>query len=261
MSEDKTLDHGQLVQVDERPGVAVMQIIATASANPDTDIDKMKSLIEMKKDMDQYDANKAYWKQMARMQPKLPIVEKLGPGHNSKYARFEDVIVAIRPVLTKFGFSLTFKHRTEDGLIVTVGRLAHKDGHIEEDEFVIPPDLSGNKSAIHGVGSSRSYGKRYTTGSLLGLAFCDEDDDGAASGRDIGAELHATLCPETESMLTRTMNGKPCTGAQAKLLRAKCENKGITEEQVCKTMKLDGKHLVDIPMSRVNEALDLISAQ
>ena len=249
---DLTPGDYQVVPVDDKPEVAMMQIIATASANPNTDIEKMKSLIEMKKDMDQYDANKEYWKALAKMQPKLPIVEKLGTGHNSKYAKFEDVIEAISPILSKHGFSLTFKHTNlEGGMILTTGRLAHKDGHIEEDQFAIPPDTSGNKSPIHAVGSARSYGKRYTTGSLLGLAFRDEDDDGQS------ATTPAQEKPAPVSQAPAT--GKLATEKQVGLMKAKLSDKAPGfEERLLETIGVN--KVEDIPMGRVNEALDIIQA-
>ena len=44
-----------------------------------------------------------------------------------------------------------------------------------------PIDTSGSKNAIQAVGSSISYGKRYTAGALLNLTSRGEDDDGIAA--------------------------------------------------------------------------------
>jgi hypothetical protein len=103
-------------------------------------------------------------------------------AHNGRFARYEDIVDAVRPVLAKHGFG--FRHRNErlqDGRLVIVGVLSHRSGHAEEDRFECPPDTSGSKAPIQAIGSTRSYGQRYTLRSLLGIASAEEDDDGQAA--------------------------------------------------------------------------------
>src|SRR5690606_10591416 len=45
-----------------------------------------------------------------------------------------------------------------------------------------PPDGSGNKNAIQGIGSTSTYLQRYTLSAAFGLTTADEDDDGEATG-------------------------------------------------------------------------------
>lgn len=246
------IEQHQLVQVDQNPDVAVMQIIATAAANPDTDIEKMKSLIEMKKDMDAHDAEKEYWKALTKLQFDLPIIQKQGEGHNSNYGKFEDIMLQIKPMMKKHGFAITWKHKMqEQGVVKTVGRLSHKSGHVETDEFESPPDTSGSKNAIQAVGSSRSYGKRYTASSLLGLAFTDEDDDGAAAS--------GSYPGKTASVEERTATGKAASVSMVSQMKKQCLKYSVLESNIARHFNV--KDLAQLPSSRVNEALDLISAQ
>lgn len=46
----------------------------------------------------------------------------------------------------------------------------------------LPPDLSGDKNSIQAVGSSVSYGKRYTACALLNITSRGEDDARSAAG-------------------------------------------------------------------------------
>lgn len=55
------------------------------------------------------------------------------------------------------------------------------EGDQEDTTIVLPHDSTGSKNAVQAVGSSTSYGKRYTAGLLLNLTSRGEDDDGKAA--------------------------------------------------------------------------------
>jgi glutamate synthase domain-containing protein 1 len=48
----------------------------------------------------------------------------------------------------------------------------------------LPADMSGSKNAVQAVGSSISYGKRYTAQALLNLTSRGSDDDAKGAGGD-----------------------------------------------------------------------------
>jgi hypothetical protein len=122
------------------------------------------------------------------MQPELPVITERGgikdrSGNiQSTYALWEDVNAAIRPILQRHGFALSFKVRRTQEEIITTGILSHRSGHSEETELSLPTDSSGSKNAVQAVGSSTSYGKRYTAFALLNITSSGEDDDGHAGG-------------------------------------------------------------------------------
>src|SRR6202043_3736939 len=70
-------------------------------------------------------------------------------------------------------------------LIVVTGVLSHRDGHAEETTMLLPADISGGKNPLQAIGSSTSYGKRYTAGALLNITSRGEDDDGWAGGAKV----------------------------------------------------------------------------
>lgn len=173
----------------------ILSIIARAARDPNVDIDKMERLFRMKLDMEARDAKAAYLSALAEMQPKLPVITKHGVisknekdarGNNTgrqeamtKYARWEDIVEGITPVLAEYGFSLSFRvaQPTPDRVAVS-GVLGHRGGHTEETTLSLPIDSSGAKNNVQGWGSSVSYGKRYTSSALLNLSARGEDDDG-----------------------------------------------------------------------------------
>lgn len=134
-------------------------------------------------------AKRAYVLALSKMSPELPVIEEKGGIKNARgetqstYAKWADVNEAIKPVLGRHGFTLTFRYAQEPGIIVTTGILSHEEGHSEETSIRLPADVSGSKNAVQAVGSSGSYGKRYTAGALLNLTSrvgSEADDDGVA---------------------------------------------------------------------------------
>jgi hypothetical protein len=169
---------------------AIIHMIERAATNPAVDIDKMERLLDMQERVMARHARVAYAAALAEMQPDLPIIAEKGEiVHSGKlqstYARWEDINEAIRPVLAKHGFALSFRTGRTDTQIIITGVLSHREGHSEETTMHLPVDTSGSKNAVQAVGSSTSYGKRYTAQALLNLtsrAKDDQDDDGEAGG-------------------------------------------------------------------------------
>jgi hypothetical protein len=167
---------------------ALLSIIERAARDPSVDIDKIERLAKMFEAAEARRAKTAYAAALAGMQIELPEVTEygkidLGKGKPQKYALWEDINEALRPVLARHGFSLSFRTgRTPDRVTVT-GVLMHRDGHSEETTLELPIDASGSKNAVQAIGSSTSYGKRYTAGALLNFTSRGEDDDGAAGCR------------------------------------------------------------------------------
>lgn len=180
---------------------AIIQVIERAAANPNVDIDKMERLLEMQERIMARNAKNAFASAFATMQPELPVIKERGgitdrSGNvQSRYALWEDMNEAIRPALAKHGFSLSFRTGYEGDKIVVTGVLLHREGHSEETTMHLPLDMSGSKNAVQGVGSSTSYGKRYTAQALLNLTSGGEDDDGKAAGNveTIDADQVGTL--------------------------------------------------------------------
>jgi hypothetical protein len=182
---------------------AIIQVIERAAVNPQVDIDKMERLIQMQERIMDRNAKSAYAAALSAMQPELPVISErgaidLGRGPKQRYALWEDINDAIKPVLAKHGFALSFRTGQLEGKISVTGILSHREGHSEETTMYLPADTSGSKNAVQAVGSSTSYGKRYTTSALLNLTSRGEDDDGKAGGAktitaDQAADVHALI--------------------------------------------------------------------
>jgi hypothetical protein len=180
--------------VEPRPdeSTAIIQVIERAAMNPNVDIDKMERLLLMQERIVERNAKTAYAAALAEAQPALPVVDRKGvisvppkdgkAGHETPYAKWEDINDAIRPVLAEHGFALSFRIGKDADRVVVTGVLSHREGHSEETTLSLPMDSTGSKNNVQAIGSSVSYGKRYTAGALLNFTTRGEDDDGTSGG-------------------------------------------------------------------------------
>jgi hypothetical protein len=167
---------------------SMMAVIARAAADPSCDLDKMERLLAMHERMTAKQAAAEFADALASLQADLPSIGERGDAAGRyKFALWEDINQAIKPILQRHGFALSFRVDTSSGVAVT-GVLSHRNGHREETSITLPADASGNKNAVQAVASSVSYGKRYTAGALLNLTSHGEDDDAFAATGDFITE-------------------------------------------------------------------------
>ena len=136
-------------------------------------------MLDMQERVLDRNARQAFTADLASMQIELPRIAENGKGHNSaKYALLEDINDAVRPVLNKFGFAVTFSIDQTDRNVTVVARLSHKMGFSEETRLSLPLDTSGNKNPVQAAGSTISYGKRYAICALLNISTGEDCDGG-----------------------------------------------------------------------------------
>lgn len=173
-------------------GATLLAVISRAAADPQTDVDKMERLMAMYERIEAKRAEAEFASALADMQSKLPSIGERGDAAGRyKFALWEDINAAIKPILTEYGFALSFRTDFTDGIAVS-GVLSHRSGHKEQTTIKLPADPSGNKNAVQAVASSVSYGKRYTAGALLNLTSHGEADDAFASVDPVAAKWVAT---------------------------------------------------------------------
>ena len=209
------------------PSAQLMGVISQAVSNENFDPAKLEHLLDIQTKWQEREALQAYAQAFARMQPNLPEVKKLatatiksrdnGPSHSYSYARFSDVITAIKPVLQEHGFGLSHSVNTESESVKVKATLWHEGGHCESTVIDLPHDKTGSKNSIQAVGSSIEYGRKYSTWSLLGLATAEDDTDAG---------------PVDD-------NSPYISKEQAETLRAEMKKAGVSETQLCQKIQTD----------------------
>ena len=167
----------------ENQFVTVIERLAT---DPNSDLSKLEKMMDMQERVLDKQAEQAFAASMAAMQSEMPRVFELAQGHNLTYARLEDINDTIRPVLEKHGFCVTFATNQDDLKAVKVTAIcSHKLGAKQETSLILPLDTSGSKNAVQAVGSTVSYGKRYTMCALLNIST-GNDNNGFELGKSAG---------------------------------------------------------------------------
>jgi hypothetical protein len=136
----------------------------------------------------------AFMAAMSRLQAKLPQINKDGRivvkgTERSRYARIEDIDLAIRPLLAEEGFAFSFDSDSSDAKMFRLSaKLSHSSGHSETKWLTLPLDSSEYRTTVQSIGSTLSYGKRYLIKMHLNIVERLEDDDGNGGASAITAD-------------------------------------------------------------------------
>jgi hypothetical protein len=115
------------------------------------------------------------------------------PIFRSKYITLDSILLAVRPVLSQFNIFLsqsTEERMNSEGVVTSItvrSTLLHASGEWISNEVTVPVnpavDRNGKVQLVdaHRVGSSITYGRRYSLSSLLAIGE-DDDDGNTASG-------------------------------------------------------------------------------
>jgi hypothetical protein len=187
----------------QREAASILDVIARASRDPTVDVDKLERLLAIQERLLAEQRRTSYYAALARLQARLPQIAKAGnildrDGNlRNKYAKIEDVDVAIRPLCAEEGFSFSFDSKAVPGGAEYSCAMQHRDGHTEVKTLVLPLDTGAGRNNVQSAGSSLSYARRYLLSMHLNIVTRDEDDDGNATSRaPITAEQAAHLRAE-----------------------------------------------------------------
>lgn len=179
------------------PDNPLMAMVGKALEQGDPDM--LERVMDMRDREEKRQAIQAFNIAFANAQAEFPIVPKRGRAHNNvAYARVEDIMQAVMPVLSKHGLSVRHTSDTTDGITVTA-TLAHVQGHSEQDTFYASPDKTGSKNDVQAIKSTITYARRTTLENLLGLTSHGEDDDAFASGGSVTVQRWRERMSEAET--------------------------------------------------------------
>lgn len=170
----------------------VLNLIARAASDPHCDIDKMERLMKMHAEMEARACEQIFNDAMGRAQEKMrPVVkDSANTQTKSKYASYDALDRAVRPIYTGEGFSLSFD--SGDGAPADYIRVlcyVACGGFKRTYHVDMPADGKGAKGGdvmtkTHAAGSAFTYGQRYLLKMIFNLSTSDRgDDDGNAAGR------------------------------------------------------------------------------
>ena len=227
---------------------SIYEVLGQLARDPSVDVARITQLMDLQLRAEAHQAEKEFNAAFARLQPRMPRITKrgkieMGSKGMMKFARYEDLDAAIKPLYAAEGFSLSFSSRATDKGIILVGILKHCAGHTltPAPELQLPPDAGAGRNSLQALGSSLSYAKRYLTCDIFNIVTADEDNDGTSLSAvtqdqidNIDAMLRDNeLDDQYRSKLLETMNVKALSDLQRvqvptilSLIRAKIKAKG-----------------------------------
>lgn len=171
------------------PHSGMLQLIADAIRDERVDPSKLETLLRIRHEEEQREARREFAAAMVAVASCIEQVGKHGrvklvrDGKDMgsyKFARMEDVDIALRPLLREFGLRLSFtiEERAQGGggAIIT-GTATHRNGVSESSTVPLALDSGAGRNNLQAMGSTISYGKRYVTAALFNIVWKDQDDD------------------------------------------------------------------------------------
>ncbi|BAQ18353.1 ERF family protein [Methyloceanibacter caenitepidi] len=226
------------------PAIGLMDVISRAASDPNVDVEKMRALLDMRRDLERDDNAKRFNEAMSAVQKAVrPIAaDAANPQTRSKYASYPALDKVLRPIYTQHGFALSFDtgDAPQESYVRVVCHVSC-EGHTRTYHVDMPADGKGAKGGdvmtkTHAVGSAMSYGMRYLLKMIFNVAVGEDDDDGNAAGA-----------------------GPKVTDEQRAKLRELADEVGADVEKFCKYMRVES--LADIPAAQFQRALDALEAK
>ena len=154
--------------------------------DPNVDVAKMEKLLDMQERIFDKQAEMAFNSAMVECQAEMGAIRKESWNDQTKsfYAKLEVVTADIKPVYTSHGFCLSFSEAECPTIdwIRTQCEVSHVGGFSKTYYKDLPLDDAGikgtvNKTPVHAVASTGSYGKRYVTVDIFNIVIAGTDND------------------------------------------------------------------------------------
>lgn len=167
-----------------------VSLLREVMMNPNATPAAAREVAELMFRMEDRDREAAFIRAKVAAISEMPRIGQDGYNSHlkSRFAKWETMQPIVNRVLIKHGLSLSFVVGGDAGKL-TVRPVLQGHGWTEQGEAMpLPADEGPGRSKVQAVGSSVSYGKRYTAMAMLNIlqAGVAEDDDGAGGG---GREL------------------------------------------------------------------------
>ena len=177
----------------------IIEMIERAARDPNVDADKLEKMLELAnkqrdrereiaREDDGLRAKRVFMSCFTRAKAEMPQVVKDARNNqtSSDYATMESIDAAITPIMTKYGFHLSFMEgdsaRDENHMHI-IALLGHEDGHERKYPVQVPVagvGMKGNRmmTSTHGYGATKTYGRRYAKLDIWDITVMDKDSDG-----------------------------------------------------------------------------------
>lgn len=174
----------QVLRTEQPMASSMLEFIQRAASDASVDMDKLERLILMSEKMQAKSAEQSFNAAMAQMQCEIPTVGEggLNTHTGNSYSTLDDINAALKPIMHRHGFAITFKVDHVGAGVKVTGILMHSAGHREDTTMFLPMDIGKGRNDVQAVGSSVTYARRYVMCALLNITTGEtRDDDGVGA--------------------------------------------------------------------------------
>ena len=213
-----------IAKLEPSSGDPFIDMIERAARDPNVDVGKLEHLLNLKTAEQRRLAEDMFNTAMAAAQGEMVAVKRdlSNPHTRSRYASYEALDNAARPIYSRHGFALSFGTEAIPPLMKINGDTATqvdqggllvycdvvRGGFSRRYSIPMPITTKGPRgqdvmTPIHATGSAATYGRRYLLLMIFNIVLTDSDDDGNRAGGNNGnggpidaaqlAELNALL--------------------------------------------------------------------
>lgn len=190
-------------------------MLLQAARDPGFDVTKFETLVRLQREFELADRTERqrleFTVAMGLVQAEIVAIVRDATNDQigNKFASLEAVDAVIRPIYTRYGFTVEFDTEpTERGEIKVICEVAHRAGFVKTRALESGPDTAGpngrpNKTPLHGLASTVNYLRRQLLGMAFNLAFKNEDNDGnrRAPANDTGELITGPQVDELRRLL------------------------------------------------------------
>lgn len=193
------------------PAASMFQQLMERSTDPNFDAGKMEQMVklalEVRNDNQQQEFNRAMHDAILEM----PVITKDGRivikdkhtgavTQSTPFAKYEDIDRVVRPIAARHGLSYTFDPGGDATRLTCACIIRHRNGHVQRGgDMPLPLETSGSKNNVQGVGSSMTYGKRYTLILAFSIRVEGQDDDGSGGVKPVSLPFERENAVLTEA--------------------------------------------------------------
>lgn len=148
-------------------------------------LDTVERIMVLRDKLKAEKAKEEYDKALRSFQEECPVIERIKEGNKTKggeiaflYAPLEYIVEKTRPILTKHGFSWSWKPEFLEGAVKVSCIVNHIGGHSETSIVMMPLGTATQLMGVQQiVGSAISYAERYSFTGAFGIVTRGEDNE------------------------------------------------------------------------------------
>lgn len=188
--------------------MAMIDRALTSGASPET----LGKLMDLQERWEASQAKKNFEEAMQKAQAEMrPVLMNADNTQTkSRYATYEALDTAIRPIYTRHGFTLSFNMAdcpTPDHVRIVCEVAC--GGHSTFPHIDMPADGKGAKGGdvmtkTHATGAAITYGRRYLLGMIFNITTTKDDDGNSASNPDMALPITADQFIELRDLLEQS---------------------------------------------------------